>query len=166
MFAKSFENFRTRFSWTMLTTFIRKLIFLDVNTFSEAFFVSKNSFNNFDEFVQRELLFRKEMLFFLFNDWFFRKKLIISLFKVSFREKNLDILTATKMLIDVDSNDDVSSKINNWNSIYDEIFFFILDFETIFFRESFNTCYHIDILSYCFSLLFSSIWSEIVWYVT
>ncbi len=50
VFAKFFEDFRTRFFWTMLTTFIRKLIFFDVNTFNEAFFVSKNSFDNFDEF--------------------------------------------------------------------------------------------------------------------
>jgi O-antigen ligase len=89
VFAKSFEDFRTRFSWTMLATFIRKLIFFDVNTFSEAFSVSKNSFDSFDEFEQRKSFFREEILFSLFNDWFFREKLIISLFEVSFRERNL-----------------------------------------------------------------------------
>jgi hypothetical protein len=74
VFAKSFENFRTRFFWTMLITFIRKLIFFDVNTFSEAFSVFENSFDNFDEWEQRKLFFREKKLFFLFNDLFFRKK--------------------------------------------------------------------------------------------
>jgi hypothetical protein len=87
VFAKSFEDFRTRFFWTMLITFIRKLIFFDVNTFSEAFLISRSSFDNFNEFEQRKLFFRKEILFSLFNDWFFRKKLIISLSEVSFRKK-------------------------------------------------------------------------------
>jgi hypothetical protein len=113
VFAKSFENFQIRFFWTMLITFIRKLIFLDVNTFNEAFSISKSSFDNFDVFEQRKLFFRKEILFFLFNDWFFRKKIIISLSEVFFRKRNLDISTATKLLIDVDSNDDVSSNVNN-----------------------------------------------------
>jgi hypothetical protein len=134
VFAKSFENFRTRFFWTMLTTFIRELIFLDVNTFNEAFFISKSFFDNFDEFEQKEFFFRKEMLFFLFNNWFFRKSQIIFRFKVSFREKNFDISTATKMLIDVDLNDDVSSNVDNWKIwIDDEILFFIINFEITFF---------------------------------
>jgi hypothetical protein len=123
VFAKSFEDFRIRFSWTMLITFIRELIFFDVNTFNEAFSISKSSFDNFNEFEQRKFFFSKEILFSLFNDWFFRERLIISLFKVSFRKRNLDISTATKLLIDVDSNDDVSSNVNNWNSFDDEIFF-------------------------------------------
>jgi hypothetical protein len=63
------------------------------------------------------------MLFSLFNDWFFRKRLIISLFEVFFRKRNFDISIATKMLIDVDLNDNVSLNVNNWNSINDEIFF-------------------------------------------
>ncbi len=113
VFAKSFENFRTRVSWTMLTTFIRELIFFDVNTFNETFFVSKNSFDNFDEFEQRNFFFRKEMLFFLFNDWFFREKLIMFLSEVSFQKKNFNISTLTKMLIKIDSNDDVSSNVDN-----------------------------------------------------
>jgi hypothetical protein len=166
VFAKSFENFRIRFSRTMLTTFIRELIFLDVNTFNETFSISKNSFDNFDEFEERKLFFREKTFIFLFNDWFFRKRLIISLFEVFFRKKNFDILITTKMLIDVDSNDDVLSKINNWNSIDDEIFFFIIDFEITFFRELSNTCFRIDILSYYFSSLFSNIWNEIARYVT
>jgi hypothetical protein len=53
------------------------------------------------------------MLFFLFNDWFFQKNQIIFLSEVSFRKRNLDISIATKLLIDVDSNDDVSSNVNN-----------------------------------------------------
>jgi hypothetical protein len=52
----------------MLTSFIRKLIFLDINTFNEAFSISKNSFDNFDEFEQKKLFFQEEMLFSLFND--------------------------------------------------------------------------------------------------
>jgi hypothetical protein len=133
VFAKSFEDFRTRFFWTMLITFIRKLIFLDVNTFSEAFSISKSSFDNFDEFEQRKLFFQKEILFSLFNDWFFRERLIISLFEVFFRERNLDISIATKLLIDADSDDDVSSNVNNWDFFDDEILFFIIDFETTVF---------------------------------
>jgi hypothetical protein len=97
----------------MLITFIRKLIFFDVNTFSEAFSISKNSFDNFDEFEQKKFFFRKEILFSLFNDWFFQKKSIISLFEVFFRKRNLDISIATKLLIDVDLNNDVSSNVNN-----------------------------------------------------
>jgi hypothetical protein len=113
VFAKSFENFRTCFVWTMLTTFIRKLIFLDVNMFNEAFSISKNSFDNFDKFEQRKFFFRKKMSFSLFNDWFFRENQIISLFEVFFRKRNFNILIATKMLIDVDLNDDVSLNVNN-----------------------------------------------------
>jgi hypothetical protein len=87
----------------MLTSFVQKLIFFDVNTFNKTFLISKNSFNNFDEFEQRKFCFREEKLFFLFNDYFFRKILIISLSEISFRERNFDISTATKMLIDVDN---------------------------------------------------------------
>jgi hypothetical protein len=114
MFAKSFEDFWTRFSLTMLITFIRKLIFFDVNTFSKTFFVFESSFNNFDEWKQRKLFFRKEKLFSLFNDLFFRKKVIISLFFIkTFR---FDISIVTNVLIvdfDSDSDDDVSSNVNN-----------------------------------------------------
>jgi hypothetical protein len=166
VFAKSFEDFRTRFSWTMLATFIRKLIFFDVNTFSEAFSISKSSFDSFDEFEQRKLFFRKEILFSLFNDWFFRERLIISLSEVSFRKRNLDISTAIKLLIDVDSDDDVSSNVNNWNFFDDEILFFIIDFETTFFLKLFRTNFRIEILSYCFSSLFSNICMKIARYVT
>jgi hypothetical protein len=166
MFAKSFEDFRTRFSWTMLTTFIRKLIFLDVNTFNEAFFISRSSFDNFDEFEQKEFFFRKEILFFLFNDQSFRENLIIFLFEVFFRKRNFDISISIKMLIDVDSNNDVSSNVDNWNLIDDEINFFIINFETTIFRELFNTCFRINILSYYFSSLFLNICSEIAWYIT
>jgi hypothetical protein len=166
VFAKSFEDFRTRFSWTMLTTFIRELIFLDVNTFNEASSVSKSSFDSFDEFEQRKLFFRKEILFFLFNDWFFRERLIISLSEVSFRKRNLDISTATKLLIDVDSDDDVSSNVNSWDFFDDEILFFIIDFEATVFLKLFKTNFRIETLSYYFSSLFSNICMRIARYVT
>jgi hypothetical protein len=113
VFANFLNNFRIRFFWTMLISFIWKLISFDVNTFSEAFSISKSLFDNFDEFEQREFFFREKMLFSLFNDWFFQEKLIVSLSEVVFRKKDLDILIATKMLIDVDLNDDVSSNVNN-----------------------------------------------------
>jgi hypothetical protein len=35
------------------------------------------------------------------------------LFEVSFEKRNFDILITTKMLIDVNANDDVSSNIDN-----------------------------------------------------
>jgi hypothetical protein len=126
VFAKSLENFRILFSWTMLITFIRKLISFDVNTFNEAFSISRSSFDSFDEFEQRKFFFREEIFISLFNDWFFRERLIIFLFEVSFWKKNLDISIATKLLIDVDSNDDVSSNVNSWNFFDDEILFFRL----------------------------------------
>ncbi len=164
-FAKSLKSFRTLFSWTMLTSFIRKLISLDVNMFNETFSISKNSFDNFDEFEQKEVFFEEENLFFLFNDWSFREKLIISLFELSFRKKYLAISIATKVLTDVDLNDDVSSNVDNWKAFDDEVIFFIIDFETTFSRTLFNTCFRIDILFYCFSSLFSNIYSEIAQYV-
>jgi hypothetical protein len=75
---------------------------------------------NFEKFIRwlrsiwtKKIFFRKEILFSLFNDWSFRERLIISLFKISFRERNLDISIAIKLLIDVDLNDDVSSNVNN-----------------------------------------------------
>jgi hypothetical protein len=167
VFAKSFEDFRIRFFWTMLITFIRKLIFLDVNTFNEAFSISKSSFDNFDEWEQRKLFFRKEKLFSLFNDLFFRKKEIIFLFFIEiFR---LDISIVTKMLIvksDSNSDDDVSSNVNSWNFFHDEIFFFIIDFETTIFLKLFRMNFCIEILSYCFSSLFSNICMKIARYVT
>jgi hypothetical protein len=166
VFAKSLEDFRIRFSWTMLITFIRKLISFDVNTFNEAFSVSKSSFDSFDEFEQRKLFFRKEILFFLFNDWSFRERLIISLFEVFFRKRNLDISTATKLLVDADSDDDVSSNVDSWDSFDDEIFFFIIDFETTFFLKLFRTNFRIETLSYCFSSLSSNICMRIARYVT
>jgi hypothetical protein len=124
VFAKSFENFRILFFWTMLITFIRELIFFDVNTFNETFSVSKSSFDSFDEWEQRKLFFRKEKLFSLLNDLFFRKRKIISLFFIE--TSHLDISIVTKMLIvkfDSNSDDDVSSNVNNWDFFDDEIFF-------------------------------------------
>ncbi len=168
VFAKFLEDFRIFFFLTMLISSMRKLIFLEINTFKNAFSVSRRSFNKFDEWEQRKLFFRKEKLFSLFNDLIFRKSEIISLFFIE--TFCLDISIVTKMLIvDADSNsdDDVSSNIDNWKvSINDEIFFFIIDFETTFFRELFNTCFRIDILSYYFSSLFSNICNEIARYVT
>jgi hypothetical protein len=110
----------------------------------------------------------KKKLFSLFNDIIFRENEIIFLFFIE--TFCLDISIVTKMLIvDVgsNSNDDVSSNVDNWKiSINDEIFFFIINFETTFFRELFNMCFRINILSYYFSSLFSNICNEIAWYVT
>jgi hypothetical protein len=74
VFAKSFEDLRTRFFLTMLISLMRKFIFFEINTFKNAFSVSTNSFDNFDEWKQKKLFFRKEKLISLFNDLFFRKK--------------------------------------------------------------------------------------------
>jgi hypothetical protein len=167
VFAKSFKDFRTRFSWMMLITFIRKLIFFDVNTFNETFSISKSSFDNFDEWKQRKLFFWKEKLFSLFNDLSFREKKIIFLFFIeTFR---FDISIVIKMLIvdfDLNSDDDVSSNVNNWNFFDDEILFFIIDFETTIFLKLFKTNFRIEILSYCFSSLFSNTCMKIARYVT
>jgi hypothetical protein len=168
VFAKSFEDFRTFFFLTMLISIMRKLISFEINTFKNAFFVLKRSFDKFDKWEQRKLFFREKKLFFLFNDLIFRKSEIIFLFFIE--TFCLDISIVTKMLIvDADSNsdDDVSSNVDNWKiSIDDEISFFIIDSETTFFRELFNTCFRINILSYCFSSLFSNICNEIARYVT
>jgi hypothetical protein len=164
---KIFRKFSNSFFLNDVNNIYSRIMFFDVNTFNKTFSISRSSFDDFDEFEQRKFFFRKEMLFFLFNEWFFRESLIISLSEVSFREKNFDISIAMKMLIDVDSNDDVSSNVNNWKiSIDDEISFFIIDFETTFFLKLFNTCFRINILSCCFSSLFSNIYSEVTWYVT
>ncbi len=168
VFAKFLENLWILFFLTMLISSMRKLIFLEINTFKDAFSVSRKSFDKFDEKEQRKLFFREKKLFSLFNNLIFQKNEIISLFFIE--PFCLDISIVTKMLIvDVDSNsnDDASSNVDNWKiSINDEIFFFIIDFETTFFRELFNTCFHIDILSYYFSSLFSNICNEIARYVT
>jgi hypothetical protein len=122
---KSFEDFRTLFFFTMLISSMRKLIFLEISTFKNAFSISKKSFHKFDEWEQRKLFFRKEILFSLFNNLTFRESEIISLFFIE--TFCLDILIVTKMLIvDVDSNsdNDVSLNVDNWKiSIDDEIFF-------------------------------------------
>ncbi len=114
VFAKSFEGLRILFFLTMLISWMRELIFLEISTFKNAFLVSRRSFDIFDEWKQRKVFFRKEKLFSLFNDLTFRKSEIIFLFFIeTFR---LDISTVTKMLIvDVDSNlnDNVSSNVNN-----------------------------------------------------
>jgi hypothetical protein len=168
VFAKSFEDFRTFFFLTMLISSMRKLIFLEISTFKNAFSISRRSFAKFDVWKQRKLFFREKKLFSLFNDLIFRKNEIISLFFIE--TFCLDISIVTKMLIvDADSNsdDDVLSNVDNWKiSIDDEISFFIIDFEKTFFRELFNTCFRIDILSYCFSSLFLNIYNEIARYVT
>jgi hypothetical protein len=168
VFIKFFEDFRIFFFLTMLISSMRELIFLEINTFKNAFSISKKSFDKFDEWKQRKLFFRKQNLFSLFNDLIFRKNEIIFLF---FLETFcLDISIVIKMLIvDVDSNsnDDVSSNVDNWKILIDdEISFFIIDFETTFFRELFNTCFCIDILLYCFSSLFLNICNEIARYIT
>jgi hypothetical protein len=71
IFRRSLNSF---FFLTMLILSMRKLIFLEINTFKNAFSISKNSFDNFDEWEQRKLFFREKKLFSLFNDFFFRKK--------------------------------------------------------------------------------------------
>jgi hypothetical protein len=164
VFAKFFENLRTHFSLTMLISSMRKFIFLEISTFKNAFSVSKNSFDNFDEWEQRKLFFRKENLFFLFNDLSFRKKKkIISLF--FFETFRLDISIVTKLLINVNSDDDVTSNVNSWDSFDDEIFFFIIDFETTVSLKLFKTNFRIEILSYYFSSLSSNICMKIARYV-
>jgi hypothetical protein len=114
VFTKSFEDFRTFFFLTMLISSMRKLIFLEISTFKNAFSVSKKLFDKFDEWNQRKLFFWKKKLFFLFNDLIFRKNEIIFLFFIE--TFCLDISIVKKMLIvDVDSNsdDDVSSNVDN-----------------------------------------------------
>jgi hypothetical protein len=84
---------------------MRKLIFLEISTFKNAFSISKRSFDKFDEWKQRKLFFRKRKLFSLFNDLIFQKNEIISLFFIE--TFCLDISIVTKMLIvDADSNSD------------------------------------------------------------
>jgi hypothetical protein len=111
--------------------------------------------------------FEKKSYFFLFNNLFFREKKIISLFFIeTFR---LDISIVTKMLIvkfDSNSNDDVSSNVNNSDFFNDEIFFFIIDFETTVFLKLFRTNFRIEILSYYFSSLSLNICMKIARYVT
>jgi hypothetical protein len=86
VFAKFLEDFRTRFFWTMLITFIRELIFFDVNTFNEAFSVSKSSFDNFDEFEQRKFFFWKRNIIF-FVQWLIFSRKINHFFVWSFFSK-------------------------------------------------------------------------------
>jgi hypothetical protein len=74
VFAKSFEDFRTRFFLTMLISSMREFISFEISTFKNAFLISRNSFDNFDDWEQRKLFFRKKKLFSLFNDFFFEKK--------------------------------------------------------------------------------------------
>jgi hypothetical protein len=116
---------------------------------------------------KKENFFFEKKCYFLYSMIdFFEKVYSFLCLKFFFRKRNFDILTATKMLIDVDSNDDVSSNVDNWNSIDDEIYFFIIDFEATIFFKLFNTCFRIDILSYYFSSLFLNICNEIARYVT
>ncbi len=71
----------------MLITFIRKLIFFDVNTFNETFFIFKNLFDKFDEFEQKKIFFRKEMLFFYSIINFFEKIKSFFCLKIFFEKK-------------------------------------------------------------------------------
>ncbi len=71
---KIFRKSSNSFFLTMLISSMRKFIFLEINTFKNAFLISKSSFDNFDEWEQRKLFFRKKKLFSLFNDLSFRKK--------------------------------------------------------------------------------------------
>jgi hypothetical protein len=111
--------------------------------------------------------FEKKILFSLFNDLFFRRKKNIFLFFIETFRFNISIVTNVLIVdFDSDSDDDVSSNVNSWNSFDDEIFFFIVDFETTFSLELFRTNFRIEILSYCFSSLFSNICMKIARYVT
>jgi hypothetical protein len=74
VFAKSFEDFRTFFSLTMLISSMQKLIFLEINTFKNAFSISKSSFDNFDEWKQRKLFFQKKNYFLCLIICFFEEK--------------------------------------------------------------------------------------------
>jgi hypothetical protein len=120
VFAKSFEDFRTLFFLKILISSMRKSIFFEINTFKNAFLISKKSFNKFDEWEQNKLFFQKKNLFSLFNNLIFQKNEIISLFFIkTFR---FDISIVTKMLIvdaDSNSNDDVSSNVRSWKTFND-----------------------------------------------
>jgi hypothetical protein len=74
VFAKSFKDFRTRLFLTMLISSMRKFIFLVINTFKNAFSISKSSFDNFDEWKQRKLFFQKKNYFLCLEICFFEKK--------------------------------------------------------------------------------------------
>jgi hypothetical protein len=76
----------------MLISWTRKLIFLEINTFKNAFSISKKSFDKFDEWEQRKLFFRKKKLFFLFNDLIFRESEIIFLFFIEIFRLNISIV--------------------------------------------------------------------------
>jgi hypothetical protein len=118
VFSKSFEDLRTFFFLTMLISSMRELIFFEIKTFKNVFSISRRSFDKFDEWKQKNLFFRKEKLFSLFNDLTFRKNEIISLFFIE--TFCLDISIVTKMLIvDVDSNsnDDVSSDVDKLKNL-------------------------------------------------
>jgi hypothetical protein len=167
VFAKSFEDLRIRFFLTMLISSMRKFIFLEINTFNDVFLVSRSSFDNFDEWKQKKLFFREKNYFLCLMTCFFEKKKSFFLFFIE--TFCLDISIVTKILIvcvDLNSDDDVSSNVNNWDFFNDEIFFFIIDFETTFFLKLFRTNFRIEILSYYFSSLFSNICMKIARYVT
>jgi hypothetical protein len=72
-----FRKSSNSFFLTMLISSMRKFMFFEINTFKNVFSISKSSFDNFDEWEQRKLFFRKKKLFSLFNDLFFQKKKII-----------------------------------------------------------------------------------------
>jgi hypothetical protein len=71
VFAKSFENLRTFFFLTMLILSMRELIFLEINTFKNAFSVSRRSFNNLMNEINENYFFEKKNYFFCLMIWFF-----------------------------------------------------------------------------------------------
>jgi hypothetical protein len=82
MFAKSFENLRTRFSLTMLISSMRKFIFFEINTFKNVFSISRNLFDNFDEWKQKKLfLWKKKYFLFLIICFFEKKKSFFILYR-------------------------------------------------------------------------------------
>jgi hypothetical protein len=70
------------FFLTMLISLMRNLIFFEINTFKNAFLISKKSFDKFNEWEQRKLFFWKKKSFSLFNYLIFSKNEVIFCFSL------------------------------------------------------------------------------------
>ncbi len=103
----------------------------------------------------KKIIFSKIIYFLCLIICFLEKKKSFILFFIE--TFHFDISIITKLLIDFNLNDDISLNVNNWNFFDNEIFFFIIDFETTFFLKLFRTNFRIEILSYCFLSLFLNI---------
>ncbi len=114
--------------------------------FNKAFLSLKVHLINSMNLNKKIFSFEKKCYFFYSMINFFEKIKSFLCLKFFFREKNLDISTATKLLINVDLNDNVSSNINSCDFFDDEILFFIIDFEITFSLKIFNTCFRFVIL--------------------